>query len=106
MKSRLIALAAGAALAAALSAPALADEAGEKLLKDKGCTACHTNDKKVIGPAYKDVAKKYKGDAGAAATLAEKVIKGGQGVWGPIPMPPNKVTDDEAKKMVATILAL
>jgi cytochrome c len=106
MKSRLIALAAGAALAAALSAPALADEAGEKLLKDKGCTACHANDKKVIGPAYKDVAKKYKGDAGAAATLAEKVIKGGQGVWGPIPMPPNKVTDDEAKKMVATILAL
>jgi cytochrome c len=106
MKSRLIALAAGAALAAALSAPALADEAGEKLLKDKGCTACHANDKKVIGPAYKEVAKKYKGDAGAAAKLAEKVIKGGQGVWGPIPMPPNKVTDDEAKKMVATILAL
>ena len=106
MKSRLIALAAGAALAAALSAPALADEAGEKLLKDKGCTACHANDKKVIGPAYKDVAKKYKGDAGAAGKLAEKVIKGGQGVWGPIPMPPNKVTDDEAKKMVATILAL
>ena len=106
MKSRLIALAAGAALAAALSAPALADEAGEKLLKDKGCTACHANDKKVIGPAYKDVAKKYKGDAGAAAKLAEKVVKGGSGVWGPIPMPPNKVTDDEAKKMVAYILAL
>ncbi len=56
MKSRLMALAAGAALAAALCAPALADEAGEKLLKDKGCTACHANDKKVIGPAYKDVA--------------------------------------------------
>ena len=106
MKSRLMALAAGAALAAALSTPALADEAGEKLLKDKGCTACHANDKKVIGPAYKDVAKKYKGDAGAEAKLAEKVIKGGQGVWGPIPMPPNKVTDAEAKTMVATILAL
>jgi cytochrome c len=105
-KSRLIALAAGATLAAALSAPALADEAGEKMLKDKGCTACHANDKKVVGPAYKDVAKKYKGDAGAAAKLAEKVIKGGQGVWGPIPMPPNKVTDDEAKKMVATVLAM
>jgi len=106
MNTRLIALAAGAALAAALCAPALADEAGEKLLKDKGCTACHANDKKVIGPAYKDVAKKYKGDAGAEAKLAEKVIKGGQGVWGPIPMPPNKVTDAEAKTMVATILAL
>lgn len=106
MKSRLLALAAGTAFSVALSAPALADEAGEKLLKDKGCTACHANDKKIIGPAYKDVAKKYKGDAGAAAKLAEKVIKGGQGVWGPIPMPPNKVTDDEAKKMVATVLAM
>ena len=106
MKARSIALAAGAALVAALSAPAFADEAGEKLLKDKGCTACHANDKKVIGPAYKEVAKKYKGDAGAAAKLAEKVIKGGQGVWGPIPMPPNKVSEDEAKKMVATVLAM
>jgi cytochrome c len=106
MKARSIALAAGAALVAALSAPAFADEAGEKLLKDKGCTACHANDKKVIGPAYKEVAKKYKGDAGAAAKLAEKVIKGGSGVWGPVPMPPNKVTEDEAKKMVATILAM
>ena len=106
MKSRLVALSAAAALAAGLAAPALADEAGEKLLKDKGCTACHANDKKVIGPAYKEVAKKYKGDAGAAAKLAEKVIKGGQGVWGPIPMRANKVSDDDAKKMVATILAM
>jgi cytochrome c len=95
-----------AAFAAALSAPALADEPGEKLLKAKGCTACHANDKKMVGPAYKEVAKKYKGDAGAAAKLAEKVIKGGQGVWGPVPMPPNKVTDDEAKQMVATVLAM
>ena len=107
MKSRLWIAAAGiAAFAAALSAPALADDAGEKLLKDKGCTACHANDKKLVGPAYKEVAKKYKGDAGAAAKLAEKVIKGGQGVWGPVPMPPNKVSDDEAKKMVAFILAM
>ena len=106
MKPRLFTLVSGAALAMALSAPALADDAGEKLVKDKGCTACHANDKKVVGPAYKEVAKKYKGDAGAAAKLAEKVVKGGSGVWGPIPMPPNKVTDDEAKKMVAYILAL
>ena len=106
MKLHLFTLASGAALAMALSAPALADDAGEKLVKDKGCTACHANDKKVVGPAYKDVAKKYKGDAGAAAKLAEKVVKGGSGVWGPIPMPPNKVTDDEAKKMVAYILTL
>jgi cytochrome c len=96
---------AGVAFAAAMlvSPVAMADEA---LLKAKGCTACHANDKKIIGPAYKEVAKKYKGDAGAAAKVAEKVIKGGQGVWGPIPMPPNKVTDDEAKKMVVYILAM
>jgi cytochrome c len=107
MKPRQWIAAAGvAALAAALAPPALADEAGEKLAKDKGCTACHANDKKLVGPAYKEVAKKYKGDAGAAAKLAEKVVKGGQGVWGPIPMPPNKVTDDEAKKLVAYVLAM
>jgi cytochrome c len=105
MKMRLLTLATGAALAAAMlvSPAAMADEA---LVKAKGCTACHANDKKVIGPAYKEVAKKYKGDAKATAMLAEKIIKGGQGVWGPIPMPPNKVTDDEAKKMVAYILAM
>jgi cytochrome c len=94
-------------VAAAFAAPvAWADAAGEKLAKDKGCTACHAVDKKGVGPAYKDVAKKYKGDAGAAAKLAEKVIKGGQGVWGPVPMPPNKVTDDDAKKLVAYVLSL
>jgi cytochrome c len=105
MKARLLTATAGIAFAAAMlvSPAALADEA---LVKAKGCTACHANDKKLVGPAYKEVAKKYKGDAGAAAKLAEKVIKGGQGVWGPIPMPPNKVTDDEAKKMVAFILAM
>lgn len=105
MKRRMIdVLAATAFVAAGLTAqPALADDA---LLKAKGCTACHANDKKLVGPAYKDVAKKYKGDASAPAKLAEKVIKGGQGVWGPVPMPPNKVTDDEAKKMTAYILAM
>ena len=93
-----------AAFAAGLAAPvASADEA---LAKGKGCTACHANDKKIIGPAYKDVSKKYKGDAKAPALLSVKVVKGGQGVWGPIPMPPNKVTDDEAKKLVAWILSM
>jgi cytochrome c len=104
MKSRTwFAVAGIAAVAMALAGPARADE---KLLKDKGCTACHANDKKLVGPAYKEVAKKYKGDAAAPAKLADKVIKGGQGVWGPVPMPPNKVSDDEAKKMVAFILAM
>jgi len=88
------------------SGAALAD-AGEDLLKKSGCTACHAVDKKVIGPAYQDVAAKYKGDAGAAAKLADKVKKGGSGVWGPVPMPPNtQVSDADIKSMVAYVLAL
>jgi len=88
------------------SGAALAD-AGEDLLKKSGCTACHAVDKKVIGPAYQDVAAKYKGDAGAAAKLADKVKKGGSGVWGPVPMPPNtQVSDADIKTMVAYVLAL
>jgi len=96
---------AGILLAAGLVA-APAAHADEALAKGKGCTACHANDKKVIGPAYKDVAKKYKGDAKAAELLAAKIVKGGQGVWGPIPMPPNKVTDDEAKKLAGWVLSM
>ena len=69
--------------------------------------ACHAIDKKVIGPAYQDVAAKYKGDAGAATKLADKVKKGGSGVWGPVPMPPNtQVSDADIKTMVAYVLAL
>ena len=94
------------ALASALGAGGAAADDQLKLATEKGCTACHSVDKKVIGPAYKDVAKKYKGDAKAPDALAAKVIKGGQGVWGPIPMPPNKVSEDEAKKLVAWILSL
>jgi cytochrome c len=97
-------LAAGA-LVLAVALPAAADDQ-TKLATEKGCTACHAVDKKVIGPAYKDVAKKYKSDAKAADALAAKVVKGGSGVWGPIPMPPSKVSDDEAKKLVAWILSL
>ena len=89
-----------------VSGAALAD-AGEDLLKKSGCTACHAIDKKVIGPAYQDVAAKYKGDAGAAAKLADKVKKGGSGVWGQVPMPPNtQVSDADIKTMVAYVLAL
>src|SRR6476469_8088330 len=85
---------------------ALAD-AGEDLLKKSGCTACHAIDKKVVGPAYQEVAAKYKGDAGAAAKLQDKVKKGGSGVWGPVPMPPNtQVSDADIKTLVAYILAL
>ena len=81
---------------------AMADEA---LAKAKNCMACHAIDKKIVGPAYKDVAAKYKGDAGAVDKLASKVKAGGKGVWGQIPMPPNNVTPDEAKKLVTWILS-
>lgn len=67
--------------------------------------SCHAIDKKLVGPAYKDVAAKYKGDAGAVDKLAAKVKAGGKGVWGQIPMPPNNVTPDEAKKLVTWILS-
>ncbi|MCP5235344.1 MAG: c-type cytochrome [Zoogloeaceae bacterium] len=95
-----------AAVAAGLlsAAPAFADEA---LAKAKNCLACHSVDKKLVGPAYKDVAAKYKGDGGAAAMLAEKIQKGGSGTWGQIPMPPNpQVNADEAKKLADWILSL
>jgi len=98
-------LAAGAlALAALAFAPQV--RADQALAKAKGCTACHANDRKLVGPAYKEVAKKYKGNAKAADMMAEKIVKGGSGVWGPIPMPPNKVTADEAKKLAAWVLAM
>jgi cytochrome c len=95
-----ILLAASAALLAA--APARADEA---LAKKHNCLACHQIDKKVIGPAYKEVAKKYKGQKDAAAVLEASVKKGSSGKWGPVPMPPNAtVPDADIKKLVAWIL--
>jgi cytochrome c len=94
------------ALAAFTAMPALA-QSPDELLKKNGCTACHAVDKKVIGPAYNDVSAKYKGDAGAAARLMDKVKKGGVGVWGQVPMPPNpQVSDAENKAMIGYILAL
>ncbi|MGC4395968.1 c-type cytochrome [Hydrogenophaga sp. T2] len=85
-----------------LAAPAMADEA---LAKSKNCMACHAVDKKLVGPSYKDVAKKYAGDAKAADMLAAKIQKGGSGVWGAIPMPANpQVNEAEAKKLAAWVL--
>ncbi len=81
-------------------------QADEALLKKYNCIACHQLDKKVVGPAYKDVAKKYKGQKDIVAKLAEKVKKGGQGAWGQVPMPPNaQVPDADIKKMVEFILS-
>lgn len=96
------------AAAGLLVAGVVQADAGEDLLKKHGCTACHAIDKKLVGPSYNDVAAKYKGNAGAAATLMAKVKKGGGGVWGTaVLMPPNpQVPDADLKAMVAYILAL
>ena len=83
------------------STPAMADEA---MMKAKGCVACHKIDGKLIGPSYKEVAAKY--TAADVDKLAEKVQKGDKGVWGAIPMTPNKVTPEEAKQLVTWILSL
>lgn len=94
------------ALALAGVAFALPAKADEALAKRHNCLACHTVDKKVVGPAYKDIAKKYKGQ-NVAAKLQEKVKKGGQGVWGPVPMPPNPaVPDADIKTLVDWILKM
>ena len=86
-----------------VSVPAMADLA---LATSKNCMACHTIDKKLVGPAYKEVAAKYASDKTAADKLTVKVMKGGAGVWGQIPMPANpQVSEAEAKKLVAWVLS-
>ena len=86
--------------------------ADESLAKAKGCFACHTVEKKLVGPAYKDIAKRYAGQKEMEAKLAEKIIKGGKGAWAKelgaeLPMPPNTtVKADEAAKLVKWILSL
>ena len=92
------------ALIAGASGPAFAQL---DLAQKKNCMACHAIDKKVVGPAYKDVAAKYAGQKDAAAKLAEKIQKGGSGVWGPVPMPANtQVNEAEAKQLAAWVLSL
>jgi len=81
--------------------------ASEALAKKHNCLACHAVDKKLIGPAYQDVAAKYKGDAGAEAKLVAKIKNGGVGVWGQIPMPPNaSVPDADIKTLAKWVLSL
>lgn len=95
------------AVALAFAAGSVQAQSADDLLKKHGCTACHQIDKKLVGPAYNDVAAKYKGDAKAPVYLMDKVKKGGQGVWGPVPMPPNAaVPDADIKTMVTYILGL
>jgi cytochrome c len=95
------------ALAVGASAPALANP--EEAMTKAGCMACHTKDKKLVGPAFKDIAAKYKESKGAdvVATLTQKVRTGGKGVYGPIPMPPSgpdKIADADLKAAIEFIL--
>lgn len=104
MKSIIVSMVAAAGLVAA--GGALATDMPE-LAKKNGCSACHAIDKKIVGPSWMDVAKKYKGDATAAAKLDTKIAKGGSGVWGPMPMPASpKLTDAERKELVTFVLGL
>lgn len=101
MKAIVIAAAAALALTTGIAS---ADQA---LAQKSACMSCHQLDKKVVGPSYKDVAKKYKGDAKAAEHLVSVIKKGGKGVWGPVPMPPHpQVSDDNAAKLANWVLSL
>ena len=87
--------------------PVVSADTGEQLAKKYNCLACHQAGSKVVGPAYRDVASKYRGQPGAAAALAEKIRKGGTGSWGDIPMPPKaEVTSPDMKKIVEWILSI
>ena len=100
-------LAAGCAATFTLGAYAADPGAAEALTKSSGCTACHSVDKKLIGPGFKEIAERYRKDKGAEASLIQKVKAGGKGVWGDIPMAPNAhVKDDDIKSMVQWILQL
>ena len=93
-------------LAAAAASASLPAAANPELAKKHACFACHALDKKLVGPSYKDVAAKYRGDGGAEARLVEKVKKGSQGTWGQVPMPPNAaVPDADVRALVKWILS-
>jgi cytochrome c len=92
-----------AALGLASAAPALADLA---LATSKNCMSCHAVERRILGPSFKEVAAKYKDNKGAADMLAGKIIKGGSGVWGQVPMPANnQVSEADAKKLAAWVLS-
>jgi len=101
MKAIVIAAAAVFAMGAGVAS---ADQA---LAQKSACMSCHQAAKKVVGPSYQDIAKKYKGDAKAADHFVTVIKKGGKGVWGPVPMPPHpQVSEENAKKLAAWILSM
>jgi cytochrome c len=108
MKALLMMVAAAGSLLVATQAGAVDAAAAQALAQKSGCLACHSVDKKIIGPAYKDVAAKYKGNKDAEAMLIAKVSKGGSGVWGPMPMPANspQVSAENIKTLVQWVLSL
>jgi cytochrome c len=107
MKQAFVALFAAAGILGSGAAQAADAKAADALMKKHACIACHAIDKKMVGPAYKDVAAKYRGQKDIAPKLVEKVKKGGVGVWGQVPMPPNpNVPDADAKALVDWILTL
>ncbi|MDT7836760.1 c-type cytochrome [Aquabacterium sp. OR-4] len=93
-----------AALATVVAAPAFASQ---DLANKKSCMACHATDKKLVGPAFKDIAAKYASQKDAVAKLTEKVQKGSVGSWGQVPMPANpQVSADEAKQLVTWVMSI
>jgi cytochrome c len=108
MKALLLTIAAAGSMLVAAQVNAADAAAAQALAQKSGCLACHSIDKKILGPAYKDVAAKYKGDKTAEAKLIEKVKKGGSGTWGPMPMPANspQVKDADIKTIVEWVLSL
>jgi len=108
MKVLLLTIAAAGSMLLGGQAGAADAKAAEALAQKSGCLACHSIEKKVLGPSYKDVAAKYKGDKTAEAKLITKVKVGGSGVWGPMPMPANspQVKDADIKTVVQWILAM
>ncbi|WP_042883486.1 c-type cytochrome [Cupriavidus necator] len=93
-------------LGAAASAHAVEAAKAQEIANKNACMGCHQVDKKLVGPSYKEVAAKYKGDKNALATLTKKVKGGGSGVWGPVPMPANAaVSDADIKTVVEWVLA-
>lgn len=95
------------AAAAVLAMGAGVASADQALAQKSACMSCHQVAKKVVGPSFQDVAKKYKGDAKAADHIVTVIKKGGKGVWGPVPMPPHpQVSDENAKKLADWVLAM
>lgn len=89
-----------------MTGAAMAEVTDLQLATSKNCMSCHAVERKVLGPSFKDVAAKYKDSKGAVDMLATKIMKGGSGVWGPVPMPANtQVSDADAKKLAAWVLS-